>query len=511
MTDRTRVSSKWLAPLIAALVATLVLFAWNKFQPLSVESPKPVSRVDKSGLNRIYYGPANSIAVLSFGGDPALSAQFSVGDGFSRELQRSLTRVPALRVTALTSSHFFRDDSVPLRLIAERLQVSHLLSGEFESSEGKMRVKVHLMNAKRDKELWSERYERNLDDVFSLQDEILFSVVNAIRPGAADSVAKVRAVEIEAWLLYLEALSSYAERTPEGLLFSVQAFRAALDIEPDYVLARVGLARSLLAMGAGSDQQAALLEEARSLLRGVLESDPEQADALGLLSYISHHFDWNWRDSLEQAEKALGQRSGDPELMSIASLALSSLGQFDRAVALLDSAVRQDPINLARRMRLGLLQEFAQDYEQSLASYRQVLGSNPEVPGAWAYRARVKIIQEKPDSAMEQSEKEVDPFWKQYSRILALTALERHEEAVSLLELMIEEKGDHAAYQIAEILAFRGDTDSAFDWLVRAMEQKDGGMASLVGNFFLLSLHPDPRWAALIEQMGIPLVEFSTP
>lgn len=508
MTDSTRVSRKWFAPLVAALVAAVILFAWNIFQPLSIESPAPVSRVDKSGLNRIYYGPANSIAVLSFAGDSALSGQLALADGFSRELQRSLTRVPALRVTALTSSHFFRDGSVPLKLIAQRLQVTHLLSGEFEYSEGKVRVQVRLMNAKRDKELWSETYGRNLEDVFSLQDEIGYSVVNAIRPGAADSVATVRAVDIDAWLLYLEALSLYAERTPEGLLSSVQAFRAVLDIEPDYVLARVGLARALLTMSGGSNQQAALLEEARAVLRGVLESDPEQADALGLLSYISHHFDWNWQDSLEQAEKALGQRSGDPALMSIASLALSSLGQFDRAVALLDSAVRQDPINLARRMRLGLLQEFAHDYEQSLASYRQVIGSNPEVPGAWAYRARIKIIQEKPDSAMEQSEKEVDPFWKQYARILALTALERHEEAMPLLEQMIEEKGDHAAYQIAEILAFRGDTDAAFDWLARAMEQKDGGMASLVGNFFLLSLHPDPRWADLKEQMGLSSVEF---
>ena len=143
--------------------------------------------------------------------------------------------------------------------------------------------------------------------------------------------------------------------------------------------------------------------------------------------------------------------------MSTASLALFTLGQFEKAGELMESAVRLDPLNLLRRLRLGMLQEFSGEYEQSLTSYRVAIELNPELPGVRAYRARIKIIQEKPDSAMKESDQEIDPFWKRYSRILALSAQQHDDEAESLLNQMIADDGHHAAYQVTEILAFRGD------------------------------------------------------
>ncbi|MDH3924392.1 MAG: hypothetical protein OET41_07255, partial [Xanthomonadales bacterium] len=103
------------------------------------------------------------------------------------------------------------------------------------------------------------------------------------------------------------------------------------------------------------------------------------------------------------------------------------------------------------------------------------------------------------------SEQETDPFWALYSKILVLTALEQHEEASVLLQKMQEEHGHHAAYQVAEILAFRGDFDESFDWLDRALQQRDGGMKELIGNNFLETLHRDPRWHELMRRMGLPL------
>jgi tetratricopeptide (TPR) repeat protein len=149
--------------------------------------------------------------------------------------------------------------------------------------------------------------------------------------------------------------------------------------------------------------------------------------------------------------------------------------------------------------------EFSGDYDVALASYRQVLDMNPDFPGARAFRSRIKLIQQKPDSAMKESELESNDFWKRYAQILALLSQEKKDEANRLLDQMIIEDGQHAAYQIAEIFAFQGDLTAAFDWLERAYQQRDGGMKEMIGNYFLSNLHEDPRWAELLTRMKLPL------
>jgi serine/threonine-protein kinase len=312
-------------------------------------------------------------------------------------------------------------------------------------------------------------------------------------------------VNTRAWEFYLRGLYLREQRTLDGFLSAEQAFRSALELEPGYDTVRVALAGVWLQRSAAGDTDGLLVEKARDALATVLRSRPDMPEAHGLLSYIKRNYDWDWRGALEAAYEAIRLNPGDPDLMSTASLALFSLGQFDQAEELLDASVRQDPLNLARLLRLGLLQEFTGEYDQALSSYRQIIGLNSEFPGARAYRARIKIIQENPDSAERESKMETDPFWKRYAQILAYTAQERHDEAESLLQQMIEENGHHAAYQVTEILAFRGDIDAAFEWFQRAHDQRDGGMSEILGNYFLQNLHDDPRWDEMLILMGLPL------
>jgi tetratricopeptide (TPR) repeat protein len=173
-------------------------------------------------------------------------------------------------------------------------------------------------------------------------------------------------------------------------------------------------------------------------------------------------------------------------------------------------------LNLHSALRLGLLQEFLGDYDAALAIYRNILRMNPDYPAAHAYRARVKVLQDKPDSALRESEKETNPFWGRYARILALSAGEKSaeeageiagqqsDEARALLDDMIEEDGHAAAFQIAELLAFRNEQDRAFGWIDRAHAQRDKGIASTIGNRLLENLHSDPRWAAWLQRLSLP-------
>jgi len=167
-------------------------------------------------------------------------------------------------------------------------------------------------------------------------------------------------------------------------------------------------------------------------------------------------------------QAALALQPGAADVLSNASDNEFTFGRFEQAIELLQAAIDRDPITLPLLLRLGLLHEFAGDYEQSLIAYRQLLGLNPDYPAAHAYRARVKLAQGKAESALKEADLEPDPFWQNHSRILALIALEGHEEADLLLGQMTTEHAGDAAFQLAEIHAFRGDTEGAFDWLEQA-------------------------------------------
>jgi len=496
--------TKWFLPLALLVVAGLVFFKWDHFAPPLRPGTVSDPGAEKPERPQVYLGPANSIAVLSFNGDPSGLAPAFWAAGFSEEMYRLVIRAPGWRVTSRNSSFFFQDPSMSLDIIAGRLQVRYLLSGQFLLVDGRVQVAARLFDARVRKEAWTDTFEGSLDDVFAIQNEILAESMKAVMPGKHDDFPRAMPVNTEAWAAYLQGNHYRGQAATAGYEAAEMAFLAALEIQPDFTAALVGLAGLWLEKNARGDGTARLVEDARQTLEMALRYEPGLPGALGLLSYIQRNLDWNWAGALETAGQALRLSPGDPELMNTASLALFSLGQFGAAKELLSASVEQDPLNLARRLQLGLLCEFAGEYDESLKNYRQIINLNPEFPGARAYRARVKIIQDKPESALKESEQEPDPFWRRYSQILSLSALEREAEARLMLDQMILEDGDRSAYQVAEILAFRGEIDSAFAWLQRAYDQKDGGMSEIIGDWFLRNLHAEPRWDEMLDRMDLP-------
>ena len=498
-------AGKWTNVLGVILLAALALFAWN-YYPGLIQSPASAPPVSEGLTPRqIYYGPANSIAVLPFGDDSPESGQSIQAIGFSAELHRLLTRTPGLRITSLNSSFYFRDGETALPVIAERLHVSNLVTGEVHIGSGHIRVGARLFDARKSQETWSAEYQGRVEEAFAILDKLLGSIANSVNRKSDRGLPEASPVDAKAWDYYLQGLYFRQQRSPVGFEHAASAFRSALDVAPEYPLARAGLAGAWLAGSAAAGLDPALIEDARDVLAAALEIEPDLPEALGLMAHIRQQYDWDFQGALESAERAVQLNPGDPELMSSASLAMFSLGRFDAAGDLLEAAVGQDPLNLSRRLRLGLLQEFSGDYDAALTSYRLILGLNPEFPAASAYRARVKILQDNPGSALRESGLETSPFWKRYSKILALSALDRHGEADELLDQMIREDGHRAAYQVAEVFAFRGETEAAFEWLGRARDQQDGGLREIIGNRFLQKLHDDARWEELMVRLGLPL------
>lgn len=498
-------SSKLHTPLLLLLLAALAWLAWGRFHggpPAPVQQPESAGR---STVRQVYYGPPNSLAILPFVAVAGGQEQAAHAEGFANELLESLIGMPALRPTARSSSFFFRDGDGDLRVIAERLQSAHLLHGEWREDDGGVVLALSLYDAREGRETWRKAYSAPLPDLLDMRGAMCADIVAALPVPAPLEPCPAVAVAPQAWLHYVEGLRHADPSGERDLPRAAEALRSALGADPAYAAARLRLAEIWLhpAWPPG-DADVDPVTEARKAVQQVLDEDPGAARAWGLLSYIRHRHDWDWPGAVDAGRRAVALRAGDAGILGVASLAMSTVGEFEEAQGLLEESVRRDPLNLGSRLRLGLLQEFRGDHEAALASYRQVLALNPDYPGGHAYRARVKLLQGKFDSALRESEQESDPFWRRYAAILALSAQDEPEQAQSMLQDMIAETGAFAAFQIAEILAFGGDVDGAFDWLGRAHTQRDSGLASTVGNRLLENLHADDRWPEWLARLGLP-------
>ena len=494
---------KYLAPLLAMLTAALIWLLWVMNPVSNINGPSGVPDKERPSTRQIYYGPRHSIAILPFIDTSPDNDQAFLSDGLSAELIDLFTQIQGLQVSSHTSSLFFRDPAADVSVIGQRLRTSQLLLGEVQMQSGQLLLGVRLWNTRQNREIWASEYRIGIAGVFGWQEELVETVLAELNFGVPAELPAARPVVSDAWLDYLRGRWLSEQRSAELLPEAQGALRKAIDIEAEYEKALLRLAESQLAASLNGIPFES--ETARATLNRLLSINPDYAPGLGLLSYVQRNLDWEWEAAAESARRAVDLRPGSADLLSTLSLALFTLGRFDEAETYLRASIERDPLNLHRRLRLGLLQEFAGQFDDSLSTYRQIMSMNPDYPGLHAYRARVKVLQDKPESALEESEKESDPFWSLYARILALEAMGRDDEVIPLLEQKMEDSGGKAAYQVAEIMALRGDPDSSFEWLRRAQDQRDGGMAELLGNAFLEPLHSDTRWTALLAELGLPL------
>jgi TolB-like protein len=509
-----RLARKLAAPLAGMLLLAAAWYLWQHHPaapPTGTESAaRPGSAVTPG---QIYFGPRNALAVLPFADRSAAGDQAALARGFAAELQEQLEALPALQVTAASSSFYFQDEATPLRVVAERLHSAWLLSGTWREAGGSIALTVRLYDAYRDREVWRADYEGRLDGLPGLRSEIVRDAVAELPTAQAPELPPPPGPDPRAWVQLQQGRHLADPLGAADLAAAEAAFQAALEHQPDYAAARLSLAELWLHPAWPLDADPAAVERARSAAQEVLDgpatagntTSADRARAWALLSYILHHHDWRWAAAAEAAERAVALWPGDARLLAVASLAHFTLGDLAAAQSLLTASLDRDPLNLGSRLRLGLVEEFSGRYDEALASYRRLLSLRPGYPGAHAYRARVKVLQGKAESALKESAEETDPFWQRYAEALALVAAERGDEAQALLQRMIEEDGAVAAFQLAELFALGGQVDQAFAWLERARVQRDSGLSALLGNPLLESLHADPRWAVLAHSLDLPL------
>jgi adenylate cyclase len=458
-----------------------------------------VSRRPTTSLTAI---PEKSIAVLPFVDMSAGKDQEYFSDGISEELLNLLAKIPQLQVTARTSSFAFKGKEVAIPEIARTLHVAHVLEGSVRKAGNSVRITAQLIKAGTDTHLWSQTYDRKLDDVFAIQDEIAADVVKQLKVTLLTAAPKARTTDPEAYALYLQAVQLGRPFTAEAFQQSDALYRKALAIDPRYVPAWAGLSRNF-----GNETSQGLLPNKEGFARAreaavkALAIDPDYAPAHAGLGWIAMYGDNDLASAALHLERALAIDPADLRVLTTSATLLQSLGRLDEALALEEAAVRRDPVNVTTLFNLGYHQRMAGRLDAAIASFRTVLSLSPSNGGAHC-QLGVALLKGDAKGALAEIAQETSEIYKMIGLPMAYQALGRKADSDAALAALIAKYEKDAPYNIASVYAFRGEADQAFKWLDKAVEYGDGGLGEIVTDNLFDKIHADPRWLAFLRKIG---------
>ena len=444
----------------------------------------------------------HSIAVLPFVNmsDDKSNEYFS--DGISEELLNLLAKIPQLQVTARTSSFAFKGKETGIPEIARTLHVAHVLEGSVRKSGNAVRITAQLIRAGTDTHLWSQTYDRKLDDIFAIQDEIAADVVKQLKVTLLGAAPKARTTDPEAYALYLQAVQLGRQTTAETFKQSDALYRKVLAIDPRYAPAWDGLARNFLnetVLGMLTNKEG--LMQAREAATKALAIDSDYAPAHARLGFIAMTGDNDLAAAAEHFKRALAIDPSDLDVLRISATLLASLGRLDEALALEEAVVRRDPVNATALSSLGFHQRWSGRLDAAITSFRIALSLTPGRGGAHSNISVALLLKGDAQGALSEIELETSENWKMIGLPMAYHALGRKADSDAALATLTTKEKDWS-YNIAYVYAFRGNADEAFEWLDKAVEYADPGLGQIVTENLFDKIHADPRWLVFLRKIG---------
>ncbi len=482
--------------LSAALLAAVAYLAADKLwwsKRVTVQVPVAAS-TDKS------------IAVLPFVDMSEKHDQEYFADGMSEELLDLLAQVPHLKVPARTSSFYFKGKQATVQQIAQALGVGQVLEGSVRKAGDTVRVTVQLIRADNGYNVWSKSYDRNVKDIFKIQDEIAGAVVEALKVTLAPTPhgSSYRTSNIEAYNQFLLGRQFFNRGNLEGWQRSIEAYRKAIVLDPNYASAYAGLALSeeYLADWMGD---AAGLKRAEAAAEKAIAIAPNEAAGYAARADLRASFAWDWVGARADLEKALALDPSDSEVQRLYGFLLAGLGRLPEAITAQRKAAELDALsNLAWRS-LGRYLIENRDFAGAHEALRRALEIEPESARALNYLGTLQLLEGDPVEALATFKKITDDdAFRLFGVSMAEHSLKNPKESQRALDELIGKHAADAAYQIAEVYAWRGERDKAFEWLERAYTQRDGGLVEMKVDLLLSDLRSDPRYQALLHKMNLP-------
>ncbi len=457
-------------------------------------------------------GAVPAVAVLPFTDLSPGKDQGHFADGLAEEILSALVQIDGLRVAGRTSSFSFRGKDSSLAEIGRELKVDAILDGSVRHSGGRMRVTAQLVGVTEGYQLWSHTFDREVTDVFAVQDEIAHAVAQALRVKLAPDrpvVAERRTRVPEAYEKFLLGRQRYYTRSSsDGFRSAVAAYEKSIAADPGFAPAWAGLAVALAASadyGDSSGQVANLKRRAIEAADRAVALAPDLPDAYGARGFVRAGILWDWPGVKSDFERSLALNPRQPDtLRRYGTWYLGATGRVSEGVAALLSATEHEPLFVYAWTDLALLHIKAGQMQAAGTALARALEIDPDNRLALRHLAVMHLLEGRPQEALAAAQRNPEPLWSTMGSALAYQDLGRDADSRAALAELERTQGHGAAYQIAEVHAWRGEADPAMAWLERAYEHRDSGLALEVkGDPLLRSVRSDPRYAALLSRMNL--------
>ncbi|HET9366748.1 MAG TPA: hypothetical protein VFO22_01675 [Candidatus Udaeobacter sp.] len=453
--------------------------------------------------------PQKSIAVLPLlneSGDPS-DEYFS--DGLSEELIAALGQIRNLKVIGRSSSFRFKDRKEEPKTIGEKLGVSTLLEGTVRKQGDKVRIVAELINAADGTELWSRIFDRELKDIFAVQTEIAQAVAASLELtllGNKDTTAASASTQnADAHNAYLQGHFYFARRNVEDYRKAISFFDQAIRLDPDYALAYAERAEAWTFIGdLNPEHKKEAWAAAKRDAEKAVAVGPNLAEAHAALGWVRFFSEWKFAEGLAELKRATELAPANATANDLLARVLIYVNQIAEAEKLARQAIEVDPLAYLARGNLARILLAEGKLEEADAEARKSAELQPAGAGSHRWQVVVAVLRGDGEEALREAQLEPNEGYHRFELALAYYARGDRAAADTALADMVANDRNLLAYQIAEVYAWRGETDRAFEWLQISYDNHDTGLLSLLIDPLMRGLRSDPRYKSMVEKVGLP-------
>jgi len=483
---------------VAILAAGVPLFQLSRSKPTWL----PWTDVDSTTSQK-------SIAVLPLLNESGNPGDEYFSDGLSEELIAALAQIKGLKVIGRSSSFRFKDQKEDSKSIGEKLGVSTLLEGTVRKNGDRVRIVAELINTADGSEIWSRTFDRELKDIFAVQAEIAEAVATSLKLtllGTEDgSAQKASTKSMEAHNAYLQGHFYFQRRNLEDYRKAVGFFDQAIRLDTDYALAYAERSEAWAWIGdLSSEKKKEAWKAAGSDAEKAIAVDPNLAEAHAALGWVRFFIEWKFAEGLAELRRAQQLSPWNPTANDLLARVVVYFGQFEQAEKVARQSIELDPLAYQARISLARVLFAEGKLDETEAAARKAAELQPTAAGNHRFQVFVAIQRGDGEAALREAQLEPNEGYRRFELALAdYTRGERRAADEALAELIAKDR-DFLAYQVAQVYAWRGENDKAFEWLQVSLDTHDTGTVSLLIDPLLRGLQHDPRYNRLLAKIGLP-------
>jgi serine/threonine-protein kinase len=498
----------WMALVVIAAALSLGLFFLGRYSAGNSRSQNPASRgsgaVSSEAVTAVREKSVAVLPLLNESGDPK-DEYFS--DGLSEELIAALAQINGLKVIGRSSSFRFKDRHEEPKAIGEKLGVSTLLEGTVRKQDDRVRIVAELVNVGDGIALWTRTFDRELKDIFAVQQEIARAVAESLKVtllGSNEKSAQMASSSVEAHNAYLQAHFHFQRRNVEDYRKAITYFDQAIQLDPNYALAYAERAEVWTMIGDLTGERATAYPKARSDAEKAVEIAPALAEAHAALGWVRFFGEWKFAEGLSELNRAKELSPANPTANDLLARVIVYLGRIDEAERQARQAVELDPLSVATQFNLARVLFIAGKLDEGDAAGRKIAELQPSSSSSHRWQVLVAVQRGDGERALREAQLEPDDDFRRFELALAHYVRGDRKAADAALAGLVTTGRKGLDYQIAQVYAVRGEPDKAFKWLQIAFDNHDGGMLGLAVDPLLRGLHDDPRYKNLLAKLGLP-------